>query len=55
MMMPGLARQDGYDFTAVQVVFDSYGIEQKRRPEMLEKVTRIINVLEKERRKRAGR
>lgn len=51
-MMPGLIRRDGYDYTAIEVVLNAHGIEQARRPEMLGKVTRIIDTLEKERRKR---
>lgn len=52
LMMPGLIRRDGYDYTAIEVVLNAHGIEQARRPEMLGKVTRIIDTLEKERRKR---
>jgi hypothetical protein len=51
-MMPGLIRKDGYDYAAIQVVFDAYGIDPERRPGMFDRVLSLINVFEKERRKR---
>ncbi len=52
LMMPGLIRQDGYDYTAIQVVFDVHGIEQARRPGLMVQITKLIDVIETERRKR---
>lgn len=52
LMLPGLLRMEGYDFNAIRIVFDVYGIEQKRRPEMLEQIIKIIGVIDAERRAR---
>ncbi len=48
-MLSGLIREDGYDYTAIQVVFDCYGIEQEARPELMERIKKMIDVVEAER------
>lgn len=51
-MMPGLVSQNGYDYMAIQVVFDIHNIEMSRRPDMLMKITKLINVIDTEKRNR---
>ena len=53
LMLPGLRRTDGYDFMAIQVVWDAHEIEHKRRPGMLAQITKLIDIMETERRARA--
>ncbi|MFH2076785.1 MAG: hypothetical protein ABIJ57_15835 [Pseudomonadota bacterium] len=51
----GLLRTDGYDYGAIQVVFDIHGIPQARRPEMLNQIVRLIGVVDAERKARADK
>jgi len=53
LMMPGLNRQDGYDYNAIQVVFDVYGIENRKRLEKLTLITKLIHVIDVEKKARS--
>jgi len=52
LMLPGLTRESGYDYSAIQVVFDIQGIEQARRPAILRRIVALIDVLDKAKRER---
>jgi len=54
-MMPGLLGSEGYDYSAIQVVFDIHDIEQSRRPDFLRRIAQIIKVVDEERRKKRGK
>lgn len=54
LMQPGLMRMEGYDYNAIGVVFDMYGIEQRRRPEMFETIVKLIKIMDGERRKKTN-
>jgi hypothetical protein len=54
LMFSGLVRQDGFDYGAIQVVFDTCEIKKERRPKMLRQITLLIDVVNKEREKRSN-
>ncbi|MFH2076953.1 MAG: hypothetical protein ABIJ57_16705 [Pseudomonadota bacterium] len=49
VMLPGLVREDGFDYAAIQVVFDAHAIDQDRRPTMLNQTIKLIGVVDAER------
>jgi hypothetical protein len=51
-MLPGLVRQDGYDYNAIKVVLDVYGVEQKGRPRIMTSINKLIDVINAEKRAR---
>lgn len=51
-MLPGLTRDSGYDYGAIQVVFDMHGIDPARRPALLRQIVTLIEVLDKAKRER---
>ena len=52
-MLPGLIRHPGgYDYTAIQVIFDTHGIEQAKRPATMAEIVKLINVIDAERKAR---
>jgi hypothetical protein len=51
-MLPGLVGRGGYDYNAIQVVFDVHEVERGKRADMLGLITRLIDVVEAERRSR---
>jgi len=51
-MASGLIRDDGYDYSAIQVVMDIHGIPSSRRPAILKQITNIIGVINEEKRRR---
>jgi hypothetical protein len=51
-MLPGLVGQGGYDYNAIQVILDSFGVEKDHRPNIVRKVVSLIDVIEKERKAR---
>ena len=53
LMLPGLVGKGGYDYNAIQVVFDVHEIERGKRADMLNLITKLIDVVEAERRSRA--
>jgi len=53
LMLPGLMRSEGYDYNAIQVVFDIYEIEQSRRGGMFASINKLIDIISDERRTRA--
>lgn len=52
MMASGLIRDDGYDYSAIQVVMDIHNIPSGRRPAILKQITNIIGVINEEKRRR---
>lgn len=51
-MLPGLVRGDGgYDYNAIEVVWNAHGIDQARRPDMLNGIVKLITVVHKAREK----
>jgi len=53
-MLSGLiVPQGGYNYQAIQVVFDCNEVDVSRRSELLNKITKLIDVIEIERRSRA--
>lgn len=53
LMLPGLVGRDGYDYNAIQVVFNVHEVERSSRPVMMDLITKLIDVVEAERRSRA--
>lgn len=53
LMLPGLITQGGYDYNAVGLVFESFSIAQEKRPLMFRRIKKMIDILDRERRKRA--
>lgn len=54
-MLPGLVTQGGFDYSAIQIVFDAHGIKQERRSELMSTFVKMIGLIEKVRRERAKR
>ena len=54
LMIPGLVRQGGYDYGAIQAVLEIHGIEPERRPVLFRRCVRLIEALDKARRERQG-
>jgi len=50
-MLPGLSGAYGYDYSAIQVVFDACDIAKEKRPGMMELIIGLIAVDVKEQRK----
>ncbi len=50
-MLPGLIRESGFDYNAIQVVFDVNGIGQDARPKLLEQIIKLINIISEKRRR----
>jgi hypothetical protein len=51
MILPGLMRKDGYDYSAMQVVFNNCGFSRHRRELYQEKCIAVIDVIHKKRTK----
>ena len=52
-MLPGLVSQNGYDYNAVHMVFEAYGVDKKTRQKMLPLIVKLIEVVDNERKARA--
>lgn len=54
LMLPGLIRQDGYDYMAIRVVFNQWEKETGKQSSMtmFRQILKLIDVIETERRKR---
>lgn len=54
-MMSGLGNgMGGFDYTAIQVTFDSCGIEQELRPYYFTKIVKLIDIIRAEQKKNAS-
>ncbi len=51
-MLSGLIKQDGYDYNAITAVFDIHAIELNERPELFSRITKLINIIELEKKSR---
>jgi hypothetical protein len=52
MMMPGLIKDDGYDFDAIKFVFKMEGINKNKQKKLFPVILELINVIGKEKKKR---
>lgn len=53
--LPGLIRQDGFDYGALQVTFDAFGVSRHRRPFYMIRAAAAIEVIRRIREKRDGK
>lgn len=54
-MLPGLQRMEGYDYDAIEFVWDVYEIERERRRGMFDSITSLIDVINAEQRERRSK
>ncbi len=52
MMLPGLIQERGYNYTAIESVFEIEGIDRGRRRGIFQQVLKLLDVVSKERQKR---
>lgn len=54
-MFRGLVWDGGYDYGAIEVIFNGNAVNQDARPMMISQIIRLVEVLEVERQKRRKR
>jgi len=51
-MLPGLLRQDGFDYSAIEVVFNTYKITNEKREFLFRQIVEVVDIIDKERQQR---